>query len=211
MNLKQISILVIVTVFSGAAHSDESWQLKPAEREQCLAVLRAGMHADEFWPGIHAAEALTLAGLGEEVRTFLEPKLKTETDDQKRCGLARELVRAGNRDQSSVMLEILRKADPHGHVHAAESLYKVGWTGDSAPLEQAFANTDDVRLRTMAAAALATHGDGSLQAQAFAFLRKSLRGENDPAVFRLSAWVLGRIGEVITHEKKQNARTHSQR
>jgi thioredoxin-like negative regulator of GroEL len=175
-------------------HADEVAKLDPETRQRCMRVLDEGMRADDFWPAIHAAEALTLGGQGELVRAFLESKLRAETDDQKRCGLARELVRAGNRQRSSVIMDILSGADPHGHVHAAESLYKVGWIGDSAPLKRAFADTDNVRLRLMAAAALARHGQGSVRAEAFNFLRENLRSESDPEVFRLSAWVLGRIG-----------------
>jgi sialidase-1 len=143
---------------------------------------------------MHAAEALTLGGQGAEVRAFMAPKLKTESDDQKRCGLARELVRAGDRDQSVVMMDILRSADPHGHVHAAESLYKVGWGGDSKPLEQAFDQTKNIRLKIMAAAALAKHGQDATSAEAFTFLRSVLRQQADPEIFRIVAWVLARIG-----------------
>ncbi len=185
---------LIVTVLCPAVRADDAWQLKPAVREKSLAVLREGIRADDFWPAIHAAEALTLAGYPQEVREILEQKLDAETDDQRRCGLARELVRTGERQRSEVMLEILRKANPHGHVHAAESLYKVGWVGEAAPLEQA-AQSDDIRLRLMASAALARHGKGSARADAFAFLRQTLRDQTDPAVFRLAAWILGRIGE----------------
>ncbi len=176
-------------------HAGNVSKLDSEMRQRCMTVLEEGMRADDFWPAMHAAEALTLGGQGEVVRAFLEPKLSTETDDQKRCGLARELVRAGDSPQSSVIMDILSSADPHGHVHAAESLYKVGWSGDSAPLNRAFANLDNVRLRLMAAAALAKHGQGSAREESFAFLRQNLRDEKDPAVFRLSAWVLGRIGE----------------
>lgn len=190
-------ILVVLSYWSVLAprtHADDFWQLTPAVQAKCLRVLKEGMHGEEFWPGIHAAEALTLAGQGNEVRNYFEPKLATETDDQRRCGLARELVRAGDRDQCAVMLAILRKADTHGHVHAAESLYKVGWIGDSTPLEKAFSQTKNVPLRIMAAAALAKHGQGAVKQKSYSFLRDSLRDESDPTAFRLCAWVLGRIG-----------------
>jgi HEAT repeat protein len=174
--------------------SAQTGLLDAATRQRCLAVLASGMRADQFWPSIHAAEALTLAGQGAQVRALLAPKLKTETDDQQRCGLARELVRAGDQQQTSVMMDILRGDDPHGYVHAAESLYKVGWTGDAEPLKTAFDQTDNVRLRLMAAAALAKHDRGASQAAAFTFLRRHLQDESDPEIFRLSAWVLARIG-----------------
>src|SRR3954451_12822135 len=67
--------------------------LDEGTRCRCLAVLRQGLGSKEFCPGMHAAEALSLAGYGNEVRAAIAPKLPPESDDQRRCGLARELVR----------------------------------------------------------------------------------------------------------------------
>jgi sialidase-1 len=194
MNHSRWQLVTILLLVTAPIFAAEVFQLDSKTREHCLSVLREAIRADEFWVAIHAAEALTLADQGEEVREFLMPKLRTESDDQKRCGLARELVRAGDRDQGVVMMDILRGANAHGHVHAAESLYKVGWVGDSKPLQQAFAQTENIRLRIMAAAALAKHGQGTTRANAFALLRSNLRQQADPEVFRISAWVLARIG-----------------
>jgi len=167
-----------------------AWRVAPATRERCLGVLRAGLGSEEFWPSIHAAEGLTLAGHGDEVRRALEPRLATETDDQRRCGIARELVRAGDRAKATVMLRILAKEDPHGHVHAAESLYKVGEIGDGRLLRRAMGETGNVKLQLMAAAALGRSGDKA----AMRVLRERL-GADDPTVRRIAAWVLARIGD----------------
>jgi hypothetical protein len=67
--------------------------IEPALRERCLAVVRAGLASDEFWPAMHAAEALTIAGQGEEVLAALAKR--TAADDQQRCGLAREACGRG--------------------------------------------------------------------------------------------------------------------
>ena len=195
MILKLLSVVVVSTFLLSAGQAQDAFKLKPEVKSKALKVLRDGLQSDEFWPSIHAAEGLTIARQGDEVKRFLELKLKTEKDDQRRCGIARELVRAGDVARSSVMMNILKGSEPHGHVHAAESLYKVGWEGDSAPLEKVFAETDDIRLRLMAAAALAKHSDGKAGKGALAFLRKHLASEPDPALFRLSAWVLCRIGD----------------
>ena len=72
-------------------------ELDEATHKRSLAVLREGLRGSEFWPAMHAAEGLTLGGHGAEVIEFLKPKLGAETDDQKRCGLARELARAGDK------------------------------------------------------------------------------------------------------------------
>lgn len=166
-------------------------QLTDVTRARCLDVLREGLSSDDFWPAMHAAEALTLAGYEEEVIASLETKLPLETDGQRRCGLARELVRAGQKEYASVMLEILANDDRHGHVHAAESLYKVGEVGDERALRRAFADTSNVTLQMMAAAALGKQGDqGSM-----AFLREQVK-HADGETARIASWVLGRIGSV---------------
>lgn len=170
----------------GTIHLDAKTSAK------ALKILREGMHAkgpDNFWPSIHACEALTLAGHGDEVTKFLTPKLKTEKDDQHRCGLARELVRAGDRSKTSIMFDILAGEDTHGHVHACESLYKVNEIGDGK-LMRAALKSDNTIQSLMAAAALGRQGDPA----ALKLLRDKLSDE-DPGIARISAWVLGRIGE----------------
>ncbi len=168
----------------------ESIKLDDATRTRCIAILKEALHGDEFWPAMHAAEALTLAGAGADVRPSLEIRLETEEDDQRRCGLARELVRAGDRKYAQIMLDILGGRETHGHIHAAESLYKVYELGDGSELRAAFEQTDNEVLQLMAAAALARSGNPT----AFAFLRKTVQiGEGRSA--RLAAWVLGRIGD----------------
>lgn len=172
-------------------------------RTRCVKVLTEGLHSDEFWPSIHAAEGLTLGGYGHVVRKFLGPKLKTGLDDQQRCGVSRELIRAGDRQKRSIMLKILAGDDDFGHIHAAESLYKVGEIGDGVAMRRAFSQTGNLRLRVMAAAALGRCGNP----EAMAFLREILH-HDDPEIYKLGAWVLGRIGspDDIPRLKKHLAR-----
>jgi sialidase-1 len=161
--------------------------------DKALAILRAGLEArgpEDFWPAMHAAEGLTLAGHGAEVRQALEPRLHGEKDARRRCGLARELARAGDRGKVAILADILAEENPYAHVHAAESLFKLGEVGDAAALARAFAQRDDVSLRLMAAAALARSGN----AAALAAARETLRGD-DPDGLMLAGWVVGRLGE----------------
>lgn len=181
--------LVSLSVQGRADGSDSTISLGPDVERKCVDVLTAGLHGDEFWPSIHAAEGLTLGGHGDVVRKFLEPKLATELDDQQRCGVSRELVRAGDRLKKNVMLKILAGEDDFGHIHAAESLYKVEEIGDGIAMRKAFRQKENLRLRVMAAAALGRCGNP----QAMAFLRSVLE-HDDPEIFKLGAWVLGRIG-----------------
>ena len=183
-------LLQLLSCATIANAAEPALKLDAATRDRCLTVLRAGLHGEDFWPSIHAAEGLTLGGYGQEVRAFLEPKLATEKDDQRRCGIARELVRAGDRKKSAVLLGILAGKDDHGHVHAAESLYKVNEIGDGHSMRLGLATTENIRLRLMAAAALGRAGSPA----AMDVLRETLN-DTDPDIARLAGWVLGRIGD----------------
>ena len=120
---------------TSAMASDDALAIGDGQRDACLEVLRAAMVGDEFWPAMHAAEALTLAGRADEVQQPLTTRLLTERDDRHRCGLARELVRsAGDLAKVGMLLEILEKSDTYGHEHAAESLYRIGEVGDGRAL-----------------------------------------------------------------------------
>ena len=189
MKLKYSLVGLLCLLFMNGCASGRI-KLDASTNKLCLKVLREGLRSDEFWPSIHAAEGLTLGGYGREVRAHLEPKLKTEKDDQHRCGLARELVRAGDKDKLKIMIGILEGEKDHGHVHAAESLYKVGGAGKTKPMRAAFSQNKNIRLRLMAAAAMAKAGD----AKAMAFLRERMRNEKDPKLYTVAAWILGRIG-----------------
>ena len=164
-------------------------QIAPEVRERCLATLRKGIKSDEFWPAMHAAEALTLAGAGNEVIAELRDRLPLERNDQRRCGLARELVRAGDRSRLPVLFQILDDAQSAGRVHSAESLYKLGEPGDGKSLRAAFEQDGNPQLRLMAAAALARAG----HADALTRLREQL-GSEDRQVRDTVAFALARLG-----------------
>lgn len=174
-----------------AADEPAPFELSDEVREKCLKVLRGGLASDEFWPAMHAAEGLTLGGYGDEVVAALVPKVPDEKDDQRRCGLARELVRAGKTEHAQLMLDILAGENDYGHVHAAESLFKVKQFGDGQALRRAFRQEENVRLRLMAAGALARMNGNR---RAFAFLRSKL-GDADPDTSRTAAWILGQLGD----------------
>ncbi len=192
MKLSQHLFLAVALLNSLQALAGEAkpLSLDDSVRDRCLEVLRAGLKGEEFWPSMHAAEGLTLGGYGEEVIQFVEPLLATETDDQQRCGVARELVRAGDKSKATVMLNILEGEDSYGHVHAAESLYKVFEIGDGQALRRGFQQDDNAKLKLMSAAALGRCGNPD----AFVFLRDSLQSD-DLSVLQIATWVLGRIGD----------------
>ena len=192
------SVTMVVLMTSSLANplpadepSRNSAQALPSEiRDRCMAILRSGLESSEFWPSMHAAEALTQAGSGAEVIAHLKGLLPTEKDDQRRCGLARELVRAGDKSYLPVLFQVLADESSKGRGHAAESLFKLRETGDGKLLRAAMNQTEVVPLRIMAAGALAQAGD----AEAISLLRGELKTENTTAR-NLSAWVLGRYGD----------------
>ena len=185
-----LSVTVAFIVLTSQGLRAEPIELDDVTAKRCFTVLEKAFAAPDFWPSMHAAEALTLAGSGDRVVRGLVARLDTEKDDQRRCGLARELVRAGDRRHVRIMLDILAGEDTHGHVHAAESLYKVYELGDGRELRGAFQQTENGVLRLMAAAALARSGNPT----AMAFLRRTVE-TGDGSESRLAAWVLGRIGD----------------
>jgi sialidase-1 len=182
MPATRLALLVLSTsLLIGAA---------PPDRERCLSALREGLAADEFWPAMHAAEALSDEGAGEEVRRALASRLATEADAQRRCGIARELVRAGDLSHVRTLLNVLADPDPHGHAHACESLYKVREIGDGVLLRRAAAEAEPSIRSLMAAAALARWGNPD----AFGSIRAAV-GHDDPSIARTAAWILARVGD----------------
>lgn len=185
------SILVAVTMVAGRqADANEPLNLSDEVRDRCLKVLREGLASDEFWPAMHAAEALTIAGHGDEVLAALTDRVPTEKDDQRRCGLARELVRAGDLSMTATMLDILGSKDDYGHVHAAESLFKVFQVGDGRLLRKAAEQDENVKLKLMAAGALVRGGN----LQALQLIRQYLSGTNTDGRL-IAAWLLTALGD----------------
>ncbi|HRQ88236.1 MAG TPA: HEAT repeat domain-containing protein, partial [Bacteroidia bacterium] len=178
--------------------------LAPEIHAKALAILRESLaladDPDQFWVAMHAAEGLTLGGYGAELIPVLVPRLATEQDAQRRCGLARELVRAGHREALPVLVEVLRSDDSYGHTHAAESLYKVLEVGDEATMRERFLHGDSLKLRLMAAAALAR---GLNDVDAFAFIRESLAGDDADGI-QIGSWILGVIGNASDIEPIRN-------
>ena len=186
--MRGLLVFVLTAAGSSPGRADEApVPLEPALRGRCLKVLREGLASEEFWPAMHAAEALTLAGEGRAVLEALAKR--AETDDQKRCGLAREAIRAGDRAKLAVLLAILDRPGSDGHAHAAESLFKVAEVADGVKLRAAFSQDENLRLELMAAAALARCGHPT----ALDVIRGHL-DHDDVEIRKIAVWVLGQLG-----------------
>ncbi len=164
-------------------------ELSPKMRELCLTVLREALTGPEFWPAMHAAEALTIAGSGNEVVPLLEARLLTDDDPQHRCGLAREIARTGKRDPLGILWKTLADPNSSGRVHAAESLYKIAEVGDGKLLRSLMNDKSNPKLSIMCAAALGRAGSP----QAMERVRSYLKSD-DPELRKLAAWALGLLG-----------------
>ena len=185
-------LIIVLTAGCVTLQHKGSVKLDAATRAKAVEVLQEGLKAaggDNFWPSIHAAEALTIGGYGSEVREHLTPKLSTDRDAQHRCGIARELVRAGDTSRVKELTAVLISSDPHGHVHAAESLFKVYQVGDPDAMRRHFAQRENMKLHLMAAAALARQGDLGAVKDIRGVLRD---GQGDDV--QIAAWILGQIG-----------------
>lgn len=176
-------------VVGADSEEKESLKMNALLLDRSLKVLEKGLESEEFWPSMHAAEALTLAGKTKVVIDVLSRKLPGETNDQRRCGLARELVRAGDQSALPVLFDVLNDAKSIGRIHAAESLFKLGLVGDGKSLKAAFEQMEVAQLRLYAAAALAKSGDKNARM----FLSEQL-DSNDPLVRNTVVFSLARIG-----------------
>ena len=187
-------LFLIFAISVDSVFSDDSTRTQPQPVNaqlisECMSILRGGLAPEEFWPAMHAAEALTYAGAGSEVIAALTSRLPDEQDDQRRCGLVRELYRAGDHSHLQILFDVLGNPLSKGRTHAAESLYKIGQTADKNLLREAMNQSESIPLQIMAAAALVKAEDPDAKD----LVRRQLQS-SDTTARNLSAWVIGRHG-----------------
>jgi HEAT repeat protein len=156
---------------------------------RCLAVLREGLNGDEFWPVIYAAETLTDASYTFEVLPVLHARLENETDLRNRAGIARALIRAGERHALVELQDILLTDDTEARVLAAEALFLLRDLADVELVRSAMDSSEDGRLRLYAAAALAAARDEDT----IEVIREGLASDN-PALRFVGADVMTGLG-----------------
>ena len=163
-------------------------KLSPQQEQRCRDVLNGALVGEDVIACLHAAEALTEAGEGQRVVQALRKRLNTQRDDRWRCGLARELARAGDREQVPVLAKGLASPDVAVQIMAAESLYKIGAVGDETLVRERMKAEDPI-LQLMAAAVVARHGDQA----AMRLIRRHLAG-GKPDACKIAAWLVEQIG-----------------
>ncbi len=159
--------------------------------QQCLVILREGLHSNEFWPSIHAAEALIDADYTFEVQPVLIQRLKSERDRRRIAGYSRALIRTGSNQAIVDLQDILLSDDAEAKVLAAEALFRTGSIGDPAILEQALDSKRNGRLRVYAAAVLTITDRGNMRD----IIREALAGD-DPAARYIAADVIPVLGNM---------------
>lgn len=187
-------LFLIFAISVNSVFSDDSTRAQPQSVDaqlisECMSILRDGLASEEFWPAMHAAEALTYAEAESEVIAALKTRLPDEKDDQRRCGLVRELYRAGDHSHLQILFDVLGNPSSKGRTHAAESLYKIGQTADKNLLREAMNQSESIPLQIMAAAALVKAEDPDAKD----LVRRQLQS-SDATARNLSAWVIGRHG-----------------
>ena len=190
-----IPLLLVFAMPAELVSNEDSTRTQPQPVDpqvisECMSILRGGLASDEFWPAMHAAEALTYADAGSEVIVTLKVRLPNEQDDQRRCGLVRELYRAGDHSHLQILFDVLGNPSSKGRTHAAESLYKIGQTDDKKLLREAMNQSEIIPLQIMAAAALVKAEDPNAKD----LVRQQLQS-SDATARNLSAWVIGRHGD----------------
>ncbi|MBT6037433.1 MAG: hypothetical protein HOJ34_04025 [Kordiimonadaceae bacterium] len=182
-------VLFSLTACSSEQSVSEGFSLEQETKSKAINILRSGLEDQNFWPSMHAAEGLTKAGYGAETREWLEARLSDETDDARRAGIARELVRAGELSKEDILAELLTKDIVAIRIAAAEGLYKVAKVGDIDAVNRAFQSLEDVVLHLMAAGVLVRQGD----MEALEAIRNTYASGNGEAI-RIGSWLLGRVG-----------------
>ncbi len=157
--------------------------------QHCLYILRENLLASEIVLAIHAAEGLTETGYGCEVRDAFLPRFLKESSDRNQCLLARELVRAGDKDKVDVLILALERTEDALQVVAAESLFKLRHIVDEDIARRVHANASNAKLKLHISAILACQGDR----KSLDRIKEDLFSEVVDARM-IAAWILTRIG-----------------
>jgi sialidase-1 len=162
-------------------------ELTPALRSRCVEILRGGLRADQFWPSMHASEALTFAGYGKCVQlwngsarrptignvaaspaSWCGPAIGRHVATCSKC-LESKRLRTCPCRREPVQDRAYRRRQAHARARA---------TSSKAP------------LKLMGAAALVRCGAPA----AINVVRHSL-ANGDPEAKRIAAWLISQIGD----------------
>lgn len=187
------ALLSILFLEPGCCFHYQKRKCDPQEQavySRCQKILIEGLMSEPFWPRMHAAEGLTATGKSDVVLSFLPAMLLVEEDDRKRCGLARELIRAGDESKIDILTEILAEPESNGRIHAAESLFKVQRIGDPVLMFKCAKDNTNPRIQMWACAALIRAGH-----EKYLPVLRQFLSSRDPLEYALSVYILGQLGD----------------
>jgi SSS family solute:Na+ symporter len=192
MHRRALIAVLIAICLVPAAQADDA-EVTHAMRDTALAVLQETLGRESRWIKVHAAEHLLALGYPQGVQAAFEAeRTDHENEPQYRIGIWRVLARCADepRDRAAWINRIKAVlADPAAtdHVHAAESLAKLGASATDpafrATIDRAAA--EDPRAAVFARWLLAGSGD----AAALAALGETLNA-SDPQARFLAAYGL---------------------
>ena len=169
--------------------------------DKSLQILRDGLHSDEFWPSIHAAEAMIDAGYGFEVTPVLYDKLKTEREEVYRASIAKALIKSGQQEGIVILQDIMLGSNEAAQLESLKGLFYEVTVADTAIVGQLIRATENLELKLYAQALLhVTEHEKQVDE-----VRASLSNP-DPAIRMATADILSFIGssEQDTTQLKAN-------
>ena len=189
-------LLVFLSLFWGCGTTQElppAYLLTANMHDKCLKVLREGLHSNEFWPSVHAAEALIDAGYGFDATPVLKARLSEEEDALYRIGLAQALVRSGERHYLTILQDVLLTDQESAREEALRGMFYLADVADVPLVQTAYNRTDQPSARLWAAGVLSR----VIDAKTVDVIREGLVHE-DPGVRLTAAELIPVMGSVKT-------------
>ena len=122
--------------------------------DKSLQILREGLHSDEFWPSMYAAEAMIDAGYEFEVTPVLYEKLEKEQEEVYVASIAKTLVRSDKQDGLILLQDIILGNDERAQLAAMKGLFYEGTVADTAIVGTLMRSTGNQELKLYALALL---------------------------------------------------------
>ena len=122
--------------------------------DKSMQTLREGLHSDEFWPSIYAAEAMIDAGYGFDAVPVLEEKIKTESEPVYRAGIGKALIRGGRKEAIVLLQDIILAEDEKAKLEALKGMFRIAAVADTSIIHNAIRTSQDPVLQLYASALL---------------------------------------------------------
>ena len=122
--------------------------------DKSLQILRQGLHSDEFWPSIYAAEALIDAGYGFEATPVLYDKLESEGYDVYRASIAKALIKSNEQEGIVILQDIMLGNNEQAQLESLKGLFYEVTAADTAIVGNLTRSTESQEIKLYAQALL---------------------------------------------------------